>query len=58
MFFLIAIIVVVVYLIYSALNLDFELGTGFTEEKKNIRDAEYTIVDAKEEPVEDKKILP
>ncbi len=58
MFFLIIIILSVGYLIYAALNLDFELGTGFTEEKKNIREAEYTIVDSKKEQVEDKKILP
>jgi len=55
MFFLILIIVIIVYLIYSALTIDFELGTGFTEAKKNIREAEYTVVDVKKEEVEDKK---
>ena len=30
-------------LILYVLNLDFEIGTGFSEEKKKAREAEYTI---------------
>ena len=30
--------------VYYVTILDFEVGTGFTEEKKQAREAEYTIV--------------
>lgn len=45
MILLIVIAIVVGVLIYYVLHLDFELGTGFTEKKKDIREAEYRVVD-------------
>lgn len=56
MFSLIIFILVIGFLIYSVLSLDFEMGTGFTEMKKNIREVEYREVDEEGED-EDKKYL-
>jgi len=45
MFTLITISLVVGLLIYYVLNLDFEIGTGFTEMKNKIREGKYHVVD-------------
>ena len=49
---LIIIALVLGLLIYYVLNLDFEIGTGFTEEKKNIREGKYRIIDTKKKDVD------
>ena len=54
---LIIIALVVGGLIYYVLNLDFELGTGFTEMKDKIREGEYKIVDRENQHEEEKKLL-
>ena len=40
---------------YYIITLDFEVGTGFTEEKKQAREVEYTIV--KTEDIDDTKLI-
>ena len=54
MYTLIIIALVVGALIYYVLNLDFEIGTGFTEMKKKIREAKYKIVNTKDTDQENK----
>ena len=41
-------------LIYYVLNLDFQIGTGFTEMKNKIREGEYRIVDEEDKKKETK----
>ncbi len=48
MFELIIFIVAIGALIYYVLGLDFELGTGFTEMRKKIREGKYEVVDSKD----------
>ena len=43
-------------LIYYVLNLDFEIGTGFTEMKNKIREGEYHVVEREDEEEETKLI--
>ncbi len=45
MLFLIIIIFIVVFLIYYVWNIDFEEGNGFTEMKKNIKEADYDTIE-------------
>jgi hypothetical protein len=42
--------------LYYVFNLDFEVGTGFTEARKNMKEGEFRIVEEKEETklIEDK----
>ena len=42
-------ILAVAGLLYYVFNLDFEIGTGFTEMKKKIREGTYTINDKEED---------
>jgi len=49
---LIIIVIVIGLLIYYVLHLDFEIGTGFTESKKKIREGEYRVVKKENEEVE------
>ena len=45
---LLIIALVVGALIYYVLNLDFEIGTGFSEEKKKAREADYSTKEKEE----------
>ena len=44
MFLLLIIIFFVGFVLYYVTTLDFEVGTGFTEEKKQARKVKYTTV--------------
>ena len=44
MFVLLAIIFLTGLVLYYVTTLDFEIGDGFTEEKKQAREATYTVV--------------
>lgn len=41
--------------LYYITGIDFEVGTGFTEMKKNAREADYEVVDKEKD--ENKKML-
>lgn len=49
MILIIILILAVGALLYYVFNLDFEIGTGFTEMKRRIREGTYEVVDKKEE---------
>jgi len=49
MYTLIGISLVVGLLIYYVLNLDFEIGTGFTEMKNKMREGKYHVIDKEDE---------
>lgn len=64
MFILIAIILLIGLGLYVITTINFEMGDGFSEIKKNIRDVDYKIVDKEEAKAikgslkeEDKKML-
>lgn len=44
MLLLLAIIFFIGFVLYYVTTLEFEVGTGFTEEKKQAREVQYTIV--------------
>ena len=46
---LLAIAAFIVAGIYFLSKLDFEIGTGFTEAKKQAREGEFSVVEKKEE---------
>jgi hypothetical protein len=48
MYTLIVIALVVGLLLYYVLSLDFEIGTGFTEMRKKIREGKYRIISTKD----------
>ena len=52
---LILIALVVGGAIYYVMKLDFEIGSGFSEEKNKAREAEYTVVDS--DAKSEKKLL-
>ena len=44
MFLLLAIIFLIGFVLYYVTTREFEVGTGFTEEKKQAREVKYTVV--------------
>lgn len=44
MLWLLLFIAAMIWCIYYVFKLDFELGSGFTEIRKYIREAEYTVI--------------
>ena len=55
MFLLLAIIFLTGLVLYYVTTLDFEVGDGFTEEKKQAREVKYTVV--KKEDANNSKLI-
>ena len=51
---IIGIIIIVGLIILYLTSIDFEMGTGFTEEKNKAREGEYMVIEKKKLPKETK----